>query len=104
MVTTIDDLTAARALLARARAETGVDAWIEVGAMVEVPAAALTAAPGIVNQWNLPARSDEIYGRLTGGANFTVTDAINLQVRASMSLGQDDGNDASGFAALRVAF
>ncbi|HEX7247852.1 MAG TPA: phosphoenolpyruvate--protein phosphotransferase, partial [Actinomycetota bacterium] len=44
MVTTIDDLTAARALLARARAETGVDAWIEVGAMVEVPAAALTAA------------------------------------------------------------
>ena len=65
---------------------------------------ALTAAPTIVNQWNLPARSDDIYGRLTGGANFTVSDAISLQVRASMSIGQDDGDDASGFAALRVAF
>lgn len=44
MVTTTDELAAARALLARARAETGVDAPIELGTMVEVPAAALTAA------------------------------------------------------------
>ncbi|HVF08848.1 MAG TPA: putative PEP-binding protein, partial [Actinomycetota bacterium] len=43
MVSTIEELKAARALLARARIETGVDASIEVGTMVEVPAAALTA-------------------------------------------------------------
>lgn len=45
-----------------------------------------------------------MYGRITGGVNFTVTDAISLQVRASTSIGQDDGDDASGFAAVRVAF
>ena len=49
MVTTIDELTAARALLDRARTETGVDAAIEIGAMVEVPAAAL-AAPMLASQ------------------------------------------------------
>lgn len=65
---------------------------------------ALTTAPGIVNQWNLPARSEDMYGRITAGANFTVTDAVTLQVRATTSLGQDEGNEASGFAALRVAF
>lgn len=65
---------------------------------------ALTTAPTIVNRWNLPARSDEMYGRITGGVNFTVTNAVTLQVRATTSLGQDDGNEASGFAALRVAF
>lgn len=65
---------------------------------------ALTTAPGIVNQWTLPGRSEDMYGRITAGANFTITDAISLQVRATTSLGQDDGNEASGFAALRVAF
>jgi outer membrane lipase/esterase len=65
---------------------------------------ALTTAPGIVNQWALPGRSEDMYGRITAGANFTVTDAIALQVRATTSLGQDEGNEAAGFAALRVAF
>jgi uncharacterized protein YhjY with autotransporter beta-barrel domain/phospholipase/lecithinase/hemolysin len=65
---------------------------------------ALTTAPTIVNRWNLPARSDDMYGRITGGVNFTVTDAITLQVRATTTLGEDEGNEASGFAALRVAF
>lgn len=65
---------------------------------------ALTTAPTIVNRWNLPARSDEMYGRITGGVNFTVTDAVSLQVRATTTLGQDQGNEASGSAALRVAF
>jgi hypothetical protein len=45
-----------------------------------------------------------MYGRITGGVNFTVTDAITLQVRATTTLGEDEGNEASGFAALRVAF
>jgi multiphosphoryl transfer protein len=43
MIATVDELMSARALLARARAETGVDAAIEIGIMVEVPAAALMA-------------------------------------------------------------
>ncbi len=44
MVATIDELRAARAALERARADTGVEAPLELGIMVEVPAAALTAA------------------------------------------------------------
>lgn len=65
---------------------------------------ALTAAPTIVNQWQLPARSDDIYGRITGGVNFTLTDTIALQLQASTSISQDEGNDASGFLAVRVGF
>ncbi len=44
MVATVDELRAARAALEQARSETGVEAPLELGIMVEVPAAALTAA------------------------------------------------------------
>ncbi len=44
MVSTTEELRAARAALEQARAETGVEAPLELGIMVEVPAAALTAA------------------------------------------------------------
>jgi len=44
MVATLDEIEAARATLEQARAETGIDAPLEFGIMVEVPAAALTAA------------------------------------------------------------
>ena len=44
MVATLDEVVAARAELDAARVETGVDAPLEFGIMVEVPAAALTAA------------------------------------------------------------
>jgi phosphoenolpyruvate-protein kinase (PTS system EI component) len=44
MVTTVEELQAARALLDAARVETGVCDRLELGIMVEVPAAALTAA------------------------------------------------------------
>ncbi len=43
MVATLGEITAARELLARARADTGIDAPMELGIMVEVPAAALAA-------------------------------------------------------------
>jgi len=44
MVATLDEILAARSELDRARADTGVDAALEFGIMVEVPAAALAAA------------------------------------------------------------
>jgi phosphoenolpyruvate-protein kinase (PTS system EI component) len=44
MVATLAEITAARELLDRAREDTGVDAPMEFGIMVEVPAAALGAA------------------------------------------------------------
>jgi phosphoenolpyruvate-protein phosphotransferase/dihydroxyacetone kinase phosphotransfer subunit len=44
MVATLSEVLAARELLGQARRDTGVDAPLELGIMVEVPAAALTAA------------------------------------------------------------
>jgi phosphoenolpyruvate-protein kinase (PTS system EI component) len=43
MVATLAEITAAREVLDRARADTGIDAPMELGIMVEVPAAALGA-------------------------------------------------------------
>lgn len=63
---------------------------------------ALTAAPTIVNQWVLPDRPDDIYGRVTAGATLAVTGGISLQVNATTSIGQDLGNDVGGFLGLRV--
>jgi phosphocarrier protein FPr len=44
MVATLEEIQEARSILDRARAETGIDAPLEFGIMVEIPAAALTAA------------------------------------------------------------
>ena len=44
MVATLDEITATKELLRQARLQTGIDAPIELGIMVEIPAAALTAA------------------------------------------------------------
>lgn len=44
MVSTLSEITAARSVLAQARGDTGVGVPLELGIMVEVPAAALTAA------------------------------------------------------------
>jgi multiphosphoryl transfer protein len=44
MVATVEEIRDARSILERARADTGIDAPLEFGIMVEVPAAALTAA------------------------------------------------------------
>lgn len=63
---------------------------------------ALTAAPTIVNQWVLPDRPDDIYGRVTAGANFDVVGGISVQVNATASISQDQGNDVGGFVGLRM--
>jgi phosphoenolpyruvate-protein phosphotransferase len=43
MVATLDEIAQARSMLDQARADTGIDVELELGIMVEVPAAALTA-------------------------------------------------------------
>jgi uncharacterized protein YhjY with autotransporter beta-barrel domain/phospholipase/lecithinase/hemolysin len=65
---------------------------------------ALTAAPGIVNNWSIEGGSDETYGRLTGGANFELTRAVTLQVAAATTIGQDGGDNSSASVALRFGF
>lgn len=62
----------------------------------------LTAAPEIVNRWALPERSDDIYGRITAGVNFSLGGTASLQVQGSTSISRDDGNDVAGFLAFRL--
>ena len=63
---------------------------------------ALTTAPTIVNQWALPERSDDIYGRIAAGVNFDLGGAATLQLNATTSIGQDEGDEVAGFLALRL--
>jgi len=64
---------------------------------------AFTSAPGIVNQWVLPERPDDLYGRLTAGADFELGRAVALQVNGTASVARDGGNDIAGFVALRLS-
>jgi outer membrane lipase/esterase len=63
---------------------------------------ALTTAPTIVNRWVLPARADDLHGRVSAGVNFELGGAISLQVNASATVAQEEGNDLAGFLALRL--
>jgi outer membrane autotransporter protein len=65
---------------------------------------ALTAAPEIVNTFQLPGRSRDTYGRVTGGVNLALGSALALQVQASSTLEHEEGNEFAGSIALRVGF
>jgi outer membrane lipase/esterase len=63
---------------------------------------ALTSAPTIVNQWVLPGRPDDLHGRVTGGVNVDLGGAFSLQLNGATTVGADQGEEVSGFLALRV--
>jgi uncharacterized protein YhjY with autotransporter beta-barrel domain/phospholipase/lecithinase/hemolysin len=63
-----------------------------------------TASPTIVNSWQMPERSNNTYGRVTGGVSIGVTGAIAVQLLGSATLERDGGNEKSGSLALRVGF
>jgi outer membrane autotransporter protein len=65
---------------------------------------ALTAAPEIVNTFNLPGRNRDTYGRVTGGVNLNLGSALALQVQASSTLEHREGNEFNGSIALRLGF
>jgi outer membrane autotransporter protein len=65
---------------------------------------ALTAAPEIVNTFNLPGRNRDTYGRVTGGVNLNLGSALALQVQASSTLEHREGNEINGSIALRLGF
>jgi uncharacterized protein YhjY with autotransporter beta-barrel domain/phospholipase/lecithinase/hemolysin len=64
---------------------------------------ALTAAPEIVNSWNLESES-ETYGKLTGGANLQITNALTLQVAGGTTIGKEGGEDNHASLAVRIGF
>jgi multiphosphoryl transfer protein len=96
MVATLDEILATRAVLDEARAATGIDTPLELGIMVEVPAAALTAAhlaPHVdffsigtndLTQYTMAAeRGDERLASLLAGPQPAVLRLIRATVEAA---------------------
>jgi phosphocarrier protein FPr len=101
MVATLDEILAARAELDRARADTGVDHELEFGIMVEVPAAALTAAKlaehvdffslgtNDLTQYTMAAeRGDERLAPLLTGPQPAVLRLVKATVEAAVAHGR----------------
>ncbi|HEX7300018.1 MAG TPA: phosphoenolpyruvate--protein phosphotransferase [Solirubrobacteraceae bacterium] len=101
MVATLDEVLAARAVLDEARAATGIDAPLELGIMVEVPAAALTAArlaPHVdffsigtndLTQYTMAAeRGDERLASLLAGPQPAVLRLVRATVEAAEAHGR----------------
>jgi len=96
MVATLSEITAARELLEAARRDTGIDAAMELGIMVEVPAAALAAArlaahvdffslgTNDLTQYTMAAeRGDERLAPLLTGPQPAVLRLVQATVRAA---------------------
>ncbi len=101
MVATLDEILAAREELDRARADTGVDAPLEFGIMVEVPAAALTAerlarhvdffslGTNDLTQYTMAAeRGDERLARLLTGPQPAVLRLVKATVEGAAAHGR----------------
>jgi phosphoenolpyruvate-protein phosphotransferase len=101
MVATLGEVRAARAVLDEARAATGIDAPLEFGIMVEVPAAALTAATlaehvdffslgtNDLTQYTMAAeRGDERLATLLAGPQPAVLRLVRATVEAAAPRGR----------------
>jgi multiphosphoryl transfer protein len=101
MVATLDEILAARSELDRARADTGIDAPLEFGIMVEIPAAALTAArlaehvdffslgTNDLTQYTMAAeRGDERLAPLLTGPQPAVLRLVKATVEAAAAHGR----------------
>jgi phosphoenolpyruvate-protein phosphotransferase/dihydroxyacetone kinase phosphotransfer subunit len=101
MVATLGEVRAARAVLDEARAATGIDAPLELGIMVEVPAAALTSATlaehvdffslgtNDLTQYTMAAeRGDERLAALLAGPQPAVLRLVQATVEAAAPRGR----------------
>jgi phosphocarrier protein FPr len=101
MVATLDEILATRTVLDEARAATGIDTPLELGIMVEVPAAALTAAhlaPHVdffsigtndLTQYTMAAeRGDERLAPLLAGPQPAVLQLVKATVQAAEAHGR----------------
>ena len=116
MVATVDEIHAARAVLEQARADTGIDAPLEFGIMVEIPAAALTArrlaehvdffsiGTNDLTQYTMAAeRGDERLAPLLTGPQPAVLRLVQATVEAAASTGAGSGCAVSSPAIRRRA-
>ena len=119
MVATLDEIEAARAALEQARSDTGIDASLEFGIMVEVPAAALTASrlaehvdffslgTNDLTQYTMAAeRGDERLASLLTGPQPAVLRLVKKTVEAASAHGRWVGvcGELAGDPACAVLF
>jgi phosphocarrier protein FPr len=119
MVATLEEIEAARATLDQARADTGIDAPLEFGIMVEIPAAALTAArlaehvdffslgTNDLTQYTMAAeRGDERLAALLTGPQPAVLRLVRATVKAATAHGRWVGvcGELAGDPAAAVLF
>jgi len=104
MVATVEEIHDARAVLEQAREETGIEVPLELGIMVEVPAAALTAAKlaehadffslgtNDLTQYTMAAeRGDERLAALLTGPQPAVLRLVRATVQAAATRGRQVG-------------
>jgi uncharacterized protein YhjY with autotransporter beta-barrel domain len=63
-----------------------------------------TSAPGIVNSFRLDEQSDDVYGRVEGGASMALGAAVSLQIAASATFQHPEHNERSGFVGVKIGF
>jgi outer membrane lipase/esterase len=63
-----------------------------------------TTSPTIVNRWDLGERSEDIYGRVSGGASAAVLPGAKLNALVSSTFGKDDGNEVSAHLGVSLGF
>jgi uncharacterized protein YhjY with autotransporter beta-barrel domain/phospholipase/lecithinase/hemolysin len=63
-----------------------------------------TATPLIVNSFEPDQGSDDIYGRVEGGASFALGSALAIQVQASATFEHPERNEVSGQLAVKLGF
>jgi len=65
---------------------------------------AQTDAPGIVNSFDYPDRSQHLYGRLAGGASATILGGVGVEAAVSTTVGKRQGNEISAHLGFHVGF
>jgi outer membrane autotransporter protein len=65
---------------------------------------ALTAAPGIVNTFQLQQGQRDLYGRLEGGVSISLGRTLSLEAQASTTFEHPEHNELSGFAGFKLGF
>jgi outer membrane lipase/esterase len=64
---------------------------------------AQTSAPTIVNTW-AATRDKQTYGRVAGGASFTVLGGISIDAAATSTIGRDGGQEFGGQLGVKAHF
>ena len=80
---------------------TAEDDFIGNGRLVQFGA---TSAPLIVNNWQIPNGSREVYGRVATGVVAPVWNNVALTANLSRTLGRQGGDDFYGSGGLKISF